>query len=137
MYARVVTDPAYPGRLALQYWFFYVFNDFNDKHEGDWEMIQLDFDAADGAGAHPTPVEVGYSQHEGAERAGGATRSSCSSTARIRSCTRPSGRTRTSSIPRSISGGAPRRASAATTRSGRRATCVRPSQSFRPTRRPT
>src|SRR5262249_53811644 len=46
MYARVVTQPAYPDELALQYWFFYVFNDFNDKHEGDWEMIQLDFDAA-------------------------------------------------------------------------------------------
>ena len=37
-------EPAYPGQLALQYWFFYVFNDYNDKHEGDWEMIQLDFD---------------------------------------------------------------------------------------------
>ena len=46
-YARVVTEPQHPGRLALQYWFFYVFNDFNDKHEGDWEMIQLDFDAPD------------------------------------------------------------------------------------------
>jgi hypothetical protein len=44
-YAHIAADPAYPGRLALQYWFFYVFNDFNDKHEGDWEMIQLDFDA--------------------------------------------------------------------------------------------
>ena len=43
MYARVVGEPAHPGQLALQYWFFYVFNDYNDKHEGDWEMIQLDF----------------------------------------------------------------------------------------------
>jgi hypothetical protein len=42
-YARVVSDPSHPGKLALQYWFFYV---FNDKHEGDWEMIQLDFNAA-------------------------------------------------------------------------------------------
>jgi hypothetical protein len=36
-YARVVTDPDHPGKLALQYWFFYVFNDWNDTHEGDWE----------------------------------------------------------------------------------------------------
>src|SRR5262249_53155310 len=27
-YARMVTDPSRPGELALQYWFFYVFNDF-------------------------------------------------------------------------------------------------------------
>ena len=70
MYARVVADPGYPGKLALQYWFFYVFNDFNDKHEGDWEMVQLDFDAATPAAALGVkPYELGYSQHEGAERA--------------------------------------------------------------------
>ena len=37
----VTTDPDHPGTLVLQYWFFWVFNDWNDKHEGDWEMIQL------------------------------------------------------------------------------------------------
>ena len=69
-YAHVATDAAHPGELALQYWFFYVFNDFNNLHEGDWEMIQLNFDAADAAAALKTqPTEVGYSQHEGAERA--------------------------------------------------------------------
>jgi hypothetical protein len=69
-YARVVTDRGYPGELALQYWFFYAFNDFNDKHEGDWEMIQLDFDTAKAAKAlRMTPALVGYSQHEGAESA--------------------------------------------------------------------
>ena len=63
-YAYVVADPAYPGKLALQYWFFYAFNDFNDKHEGDWEMIQLDFDAATPEAAlRTTPNEAGYSQH--------------------------------------------------------------------------
>ncbi len=70
MYARVVTEPAYPDRLALQYWFFYVFNDFNNKHEGDWEMIQLNFDAATAEDAlAQDPVVLGYSQHEGGERA--------------------------------------------------------------------
>jgi hypothetical protein len=58
------------GQLALQYWFFYVFNDFNDKHEGDWEMVQLDFDAATAQQAlRQKPALVGYSQHEGAESA--------------------------------------------------------------------
>jgi hypothetical protein len=70
IYARVVTDPAHPNKLALQYWIFYVFNDFNDKHEGDWEMIQLDFNTATSAQAlGEIPGLVGYSQHQGAESA--------------------------------------------------------------------
>jgi hypothetical protein len=70
VYAHVATDPAHPGKLALQYWLFYVFNDWNNLHEGDWEMTQLVFDASTPAQAlERTPVEVGYSQHEGAERA--------------------------------------------------------------------
>ncbi len=69
-YAHVATDPAHPGQLSLQYWFFYVFNDWNNLHEGDWEMIQLVFDAPTvEAALQQSPVEVGYSQHEGAERA--------------------------------------------------------------------
>jgi hypothetical protein len=31
MYARVVKEAGRPNQLALQYWFFYVFNNFNDK----------------------------------------------------------------------------------------------------------
>ena len=70
VYAHVVSEPAYPGSLALQYWFFYAFNDFNNTHEGDWEMIQLLFDAPDAAAAlSQTPSQVGYSSHEGAESA--------------------------------------------------------------------
>jgi hypothetical protein len=70
VYAHVATEPDRPGQLALQYWFFYVFNDWNNLHEGDWEMIQLVFDASTPAEAlERTPIEVGYSQHEGAERA--------------------------------------------------------------------
>jgi hypothetical protein len=69
-YARVATDSNHPGRIALQYWFFYVFNNFNDKHEGDWEMIQLDFAASTAEQAlGENPSLVGYSQHEGAESA--------------------------------------------------------------------
>ncbi len=70
VYAHVASDPGYPGKLALQYWFFYPFNDFNNTHEGDWEMTQLVFGAADAQAAlGKEPVEVGYSSHEGAEKA--------------------------------------------------------------------
>ena len=70
VYAHVVGDPAHPGQLALQYWLFYAFNDWNNTHEGDWEMIQLVFDAADAREAlDQEPVAVGYSSHEGAESA--------------------------------------------------------------------
>jgi hypothetical protein len=69
-YAHIVTQPDRPGELALQYWFFYYFNDYNNKHESDWEGIQLVFDASTPAEALETvPVEVGYAQHEGGERA--------------------------------------------------------------------
>ena len=70
VYAHVATDPGFPGKLSLQYWLFYVFNDWNNLHEGDWEMIQLVFDASTVQQAlERKPTEVGYSQHEGAERA--------------------------------------------------------------------
>ncbi len=70
VYAHVATDPDYPGQLALQYWLYYVFNDWNNTHEGDWENIQLVFDAGDARQALAgEPVSVGYSQHEGSERA--------------------------------------------------------------------
>ena len=70
VYARVVMDSARPGQLALQYWFYYIFNDWNNTHEGDWEMIQIVFRAPNAAAALTSdPVSVGYSQHTGAEGA--------------------------------------------------------------------
>jgi hypothetical protein len=70
VYAHVAQEPAYPDRVSLQYWLFYPFNDWNNLHEGDWEMIQLVFPAASVEEAlEMEPLEVGYSQHEGAERA--------------------------------------------------------------------
>jgi hypothetical protein len=71
VYAHIATEPGQPGRLALQYWLYYVYNDYNDKHESDWEMVQLDFDigTVEEALRRP-PVDVLYSQHKGAERAG-------------------------------------------------------------------
>lgn len=70
VYAHVAADPSAPGKISLQYWFFYAFNDYNNKHEGDWEMVELVFDAADAAAAlGRDPTRVGYSQHESAEQA--------------------------------------------------------------------
>ena len=68
VYARVVTEPGHEGVVVLQYWFWWVYNDWNDRHEGDWEMVQLVFDAADAAGALTVePRLTAYAQHEGAE----------------------------------------------------------------------
>jgi len=70
VYAHVASDPEFPGKISLEYWFFYVFNDYNNTHEGDWESILLVFDAATPAAALTTsPTAVGFSQHGGAERA--------------------------------------------------------------------
>ena len=71
VYAHVATDPSHPGKLAVQYWFYYTFNDFTDKHESDWEMSQVDFDASDASAALAKgPYEVDLSQHAGGERSG-------------------------------------------------------------------
>jgi hypothetical protein len=70
VYAHVATDTDFPGQLALQFWLYYVFNDWNNTHEGDWENIQIIFEAADARQAlSREPVSVGYSQHEGSEKA--------------------------------------------------------------------
>ena len=50
-------DPPYNDRIYLQYWFFYIYNDWWNDHEGDWEMITVELDK-DG-----NPLRVGYSQH--------------------------------------------------------------------------
>jgi len=70
VYAHIVGQEDRPGQLALQYWFYWYFNDWNNKHESDWEGIQLLFDVGTVEQALQTePVSVGYAQHEGGERA--------------------------------------------------------------------
>lgn len=69
VYARVAGDPLHPGKLAVQYWLYYTFNDFTDRHESDWEMAQVDFAAATIGGAlREGPYEVDVAQHAGGER---------------------------------------------------------------------
>ncbi|HEX7095511.1 MAG TPA: hypothetical protein VF183_06495, partial [Acidimicrobiales bacterium] len=70
IYAHIAHEPGRPGELALQYWFYWYFNDWNDKHESDWEGIQLVFPASTAEEAlRVEPTSVGYAQHEGGERA--------------------------------------------------------------------
>ena len=64
-YVHIVAEQ---GELAVEYWFYYYFNDFNNKHESDWEGIQVVFPVDTVEEALATgPIEVGYAQHEGGE----------------------------------------------------------------------
>jgi hypothetical protein len=68
-YAHIAREPNHPG-FVLQYWFFWYFNQFNDLHEGDWEGMQLSFDAETTTAAlREEPDEVIVFQHAGGERA--------------------------------------------------------------------
>jgi len=68
LYSRLATDPDHPDQVALQYWFFWSYNDWNDKHEGDWEMVQILFPATSAAQALTvTPTSTAFAQHEGSE----------------------------------------------------------------------
>ncbi|HUS41932.1 MAG TPA: hypothetical protein VMY16_04630 [Ilumatobacteraceae bacterium] len=70
VYAHIATQADEPDKLAVQYWFYWYYNDWNNKHESDWEGIQLLFDVGTVDEALQTePVSVGYAQHEGGERA--------------------------------------------------------------------
>ncbi len=69
VYAHVATQPDEPGLIALQYWFFWYHNPAKNDHEGDWEFIQLLFEASTVEQALDTvPSVVGYAQHTGGER---------------------------------------------------------------------
>ena len=68
-YAHIATEPGFTG-LVVQYWFFYYFNQFNDVHEGDWEGMQISFDADTPAEALADgPSQIALFQHAGGERA--------------------------------------------------------------------
>lgn len=64
-YARVVRQHGY---IAIQYWFFYAFNDWRSSfdgvndHEADWELVTVYLD--DAPAGPPQPVWLAYSSHE-------------------------------------------------------------------------
>jgi hypothetical protein len=69
VYAHIAREPNHSG-FVLQYWFFWYFNQFNDLHEGDWEGMQLSFEAETTTAAlREEPSEIILFQHAGGERA--------------------------------------------------------------------
>lgn len=70
VYANVIFDEE-GGRLALQYWFYWYFNDWNNTHESDWEGIQLQWDEVSSVeeAVQIPPSRIGYSQHGNGELA--------------------------------------------------------------------
>ncbi|NLE45423.1 MAG: PrsW family intramembrane metalloprotease [Chloroflexi bacterium] len=61
VYARVVRDEPF-GTITVQYWALYFYNDWFNKHEGDWEMVQVILRGDE----HPEWVI--FSQHHGGTR---------------------------------------------------------------------
>ncbi len=57
VYWHLARQPS-SGRIALEYWFFYLYNDFYAKHESDWEGVTVFL--KDGVALGAT-----YSQHQG------------------------------------------------------------------------
>lgn len=53
------------SKTAVQYWLFYFFNDGINKHEGDWEIVQLLFDSVDWQHLQydAIPVSIALSRH--------------------------------------------------------------------------
>ncbi len=70
-------SPAIYGRIVhegdttvAQYWLYWVFNQWNDVHESDWEMAQVTFDVPTAEEALSTdPTLYAYAQHEGSQYA--------------------------------------------------------------------
>ncbi len=55
VYGRFVDGPT----LALQYWYLYMYSDFVNRHEGDWQMVTIEL------GQDRIPVRIGLSGHFG------------------------------------------------------------------------
>lgn len=66
-YAHIVVDEV-AHEVVVQYWLWWYFNDWNNLHEGDWEVVQVVFDAESIEGALASePVRYAYAQHGGGE----------------------------------------------------------------------
>jgi hypothetical protein len=62
IYSHVFTT--YKDFIVVQYWFFYLYNDWINNHEGDWEMIQLILPPQDSNDVDDlVPDFAGYSWH--------------------------------------------------------------------------
>ena len=63
-YKMVVYSRWFEGEsgMCLQYWYLYLYNDFGNNHEADWEMAAIEL-ASDGS-----PLSIGISCHHGGWR---------------------------------------------------------------------
>jgi hypothetical protein len=57
VYFHLAYQPA-AGRVALEYWLLYLYNDFYDQHEADWEGVTVVLEKG-------APLGATYSQHQG------------------------------------------------------------------------
>ena len=57
VYFKVFRDNSKDNPIAVQYWFFYYYNDWLNNHAGDWETITVFLDA------DAQPVEAIFSTH--------------------------------------------------------------------------
>jgi hypothetical protein len=57
VYFHLAYQPA-AGRVALEYWLLYLYNDFYDEHEADWEGVTVVLE-------NGAPLGATYSQHQG------------------------------------------------------------------------
>lgn len=70
IYGFVLTEAGKPG-IVVQYWYYWIYNLFNDVHESDWEGIQVYF--ADATSVQDIldrklmPTSVAFAQHAGGE----------------------------------------------------------------------
>src|SRR6266516_199737 len=57
VYFHLAYQPA-SQRVAIEYWLLYLYNDFYDKHEADWEGVTVFLQ-------NGAPLGATYSQHQG------------------------------------------------------------------------
>ena len=62
VYYAVGHNPKKVDAYAVQYWFFYFYNDWVNNHAGDWESVTIFFDR------YKDPTEMCYSTHHEARR---------------------------------------------------------------------
>jgi hypothetical protein len=59
VYGRYVPGSSTGAPPVLQYWYLYLYNDFRNNHEADWEMVTIELTPAG------EPVRMGVSSHHG------------------------------------------------------------------------
>ena len=59
VYGRYLPSKSEGAPCVLQYWYLYLYNDFRNNHEADWEMVTIELEP------NGQPVRVGVSSHHG------------------------------------------------------------------------